>query len=151
MDRTDPRAGKHGDGGFGHHRQVDGDAVALLDALGLEQVGKAADVGMQFGIGDLAPLVAGLVRFPDDRDLIAARRQMTVQRVGGEVQATVGEPFDPEIGLVKAGFLDLGEGLDPVDPLGLVTPETFRVFDRTAVHVLIACIVDQRRLGPLCR
>jgi hypothetical protein len=41
---------------------------------------------------------------------------MAVEAVGREVERAVLEPADAEIGLVEAGVLDLGEGLDPVEP-----------------------------------
>ena len=43
MDGADARAGQHGVGGLGDHRHVDGDAVALLDAVLLQHIGEAAD------------------------------------------------------------------------------------------------------------
>ena len=42
--RPDAGAGQHGDGQLRDHRHVDGDAVALLHALGLEHVGELADL-----------------------------------------------------------------------------------------------------------
>src|ERR1700687_934859 len=53
MDRAHACAGQHGVGGFRDHRQVDRDAIALLDALALEHVGEAAHFGVQLPIGDL--------------------------------------------------------------------------------------------------
>jgi hypothetical protein len=51
--RADARAGQHGVGRLRDHRQVDGDAVALLDAVRLQHVGEAADLVVQFAIGDV--------------------------------------------------------------------------------------------------
>ena len=53
MDRADARAGQHGVGRLGDHRQVDRDAIALLGAQLLQRVGHAADFGVQLAIGDL--------------------------------------------------------------------------------------------------
>ena len=53
MNRADACAGQHRDGGLGDHRHIDGDPVALLRALGLHHIGKAADFLMQRGIGDV--------------------------------------------------------------------------------------------------
>jgi hypothetical protein len=47
MDRADARAGQHRIGRLGDHRHVDGDAVALLDAVLLQHVGEAADMLVQ--------------------------------------------------------------------------------------------------------
>ena len=41
MDRADARAGEHRIGRFRDHRHVDGDAVALLDAVLLQHIGEA--------------------------------------------------------------------------------------------------------------
>ena len=47
VDGADARAGEQGDGQLGRHAHVDGDAVALLNAEGLEGVGEALDFGVQ--------------------------------------------------------------------------------------------------------
>ena len=72
MHRADARAGQHRHRRVGHHRHVDGDAVALLDALRLEHIGEAADPLVQLRVGDLG-VGAGRVALPDDRRLVAAR------------------------------------------------------------------------------
>ena len=53
MNRADARAGEHRVGGLRDHRHVDGDAVALLDAVRLQHVGEAADFVVQLAIGDV--------------------------------------------------------------------------------------------------
>jgi hypothetical protein len=53
VDRAQPRAGQHRLQRLGHHRHVDDDAVALLDALGLQRPGERGDAVLQLGIGDL--------------------------------------------------------------------------------------------------
>jgi len=49
---TDAGADEHGDGQFGHHRHVQGDAVAGLDALALEHVGELANLAMQILVAE---------------------------------------------------------------------------------------------------
>ena len=49
---------------------------------------------MQFGKADMAGGGIGAVRLPDDRGLIAARRQMAVDAIGGDVQCAIFIPFD---------------------------------------------------------
>lgn len=44
MHSADARAGEHGVSGFRDHRQVDRDAVALLDAVLLQHIRHAADI-----------------------------------------------------------------------------------------------------------
>jgi hypothetical protein len=53
MDRADPRAGQHRIGGLGDHRQVEDDAVAFPHAQLLQDVGHAADLGVQLLVGDV--------------------------------------------------------------------------------------------------
>ncbi len=110
MDRADPGAGQHGVGRLGDHRQVDGDPVALLDAVRLQHIGHAADLGVGLGVGDLAA-VGRIVALPDDRDVVGAVRQVAVEAVGRDVQHPVGEPADAEVLAVEGDVLDLGEGL----------------------------------------
>ena len=59
MNGADARAGEHRVGRLGDHRQVDGDAVALLDAVRLQDVGEPADALVQLAIGDLLVAASG--------------------------------------------------------------------------------------------
>ena len=88
MDRADARAGEHRVGRLGDHRHVDGDAVALLDAVRLQHIGEAADILVQLAIGDVLAL-ARVVALPQDRGLVGARRQMPVDAVVGGVERAV--------------------------------------------------------------
>ena len=56
----------------------------------------------------------------------------------------VGEPFDVDMVIVEGRLLHRGERLDPVEALGLFTPEAVRVDDRLLVHGLIGGLVSQR-------
>ncbi len=93
MDRADPRAGEHGIGRLGDHRHIDRDRVALLDALRLQHIGETADMLVQFAIGDVARL-GRIVAFPDDRRLVAAGREMTIEAIHRDIGDAVLEPFD---------------------------------------------------------
>ena len=64
------------------HRHVDGDAVAFLDAARLQDVGEAADLGVQLLVGELL-VVLRIVAFPEDGGLVAAFGQMAVDAVVG--------------------------------------------------------------------
>ena len=144
MHGADARAGQHGVGGLGDHRQVDGDAVALLDAVGLEHVGELAHPLVQLAVGDLL-VVGGVVALPDDGDLVAARLQVPVDAVGRHVERAVLVPLDRDVVGRVGGVLDLGVGLDPVDALAHLAPEPVRVLDRALVHREILLVVD---VGP---
>src|SRR5205085_856957 len=112
-----------------------GDAVALLRAQRLQDVGEAADLGVEFAIGDL-PRYRGVVAFENDGDLVAALGEMAVEAVGGDVEGAVLEPLDRDR-RVEIGVLDPGEGTDPVYALRLGAPEGVRVLDRARVHRLV--------------
>ncbi|MOA12887.1 hypothetical protein D3C78_1329120 [compost metagenome] len=97
---------------------------------------------MQLAVGDVAAF-GRVIAFPDDRDLIAALGQMTVEAVVGNVQRAVGEPFDVDMVIVEGRLFHRGERLDPVEALGLLAPEAVRVDDRLLVHGLVGRLVGQ--------
>ena len=76
---------------------------------------------------------------------------MAVDAVIGGVQDAVLEPFDRDIARRVGGVLDLAEGLDPVDALGLLGPELVRVGDRGRVHLLVLGVVEEGALLPFRR
>ena len=80
MHRADARAGEHGVGRLRDHRHIDGDAVAFLDVAVAQHIGEAADLIVQFLVGDFLGFL-GVVAFPDDGGLVAARVQMPVDAV----------------------------------------------------------------------
>ena len=92
---ADTRAGEHRDREFWDHRHVEDDAVAFLDALGLEHVCELANFAMQFGVRD-DPRVAGLA-FPNDRGLVAACAavffKVPVEAVVTDVQLAADKPL----------------------------------------------------------
>ena len=69
---------------------------------------------------------------------------MPVEAVGGGVQRAVRVPFDVKVRRVIGYVADLAVGLDPVDPLPVLCPESVRIGNRRGIHVEIALIVDQR-------
>jgi hypothetical protein len=150
MDRADPRAGEHRIGGFRDHRQVDGDAVALLDVSGAQDVGHPADLVMQLLVGDV-PGLRGVVALPDDRGLVAALVQMPVDAVMGDVEHAVLEPFDRDAAGRERPVVDLVRRLHPVEALGLFGPEAGGIADRTGVHFLVFGLIDPGALRPIRR
>ena len=99
MHRADPRTGKHGHGGLGDHRHIDGDPVTLLCPFGLQHVGKLAHFFVELGIADMAG-IGRVVAFPDDRGLRPAGGEMPVKAVGGGIQRAVRIPADVKVALV---------------------------------------------------
>ena len=78
MNRTNPCAGEHRVCGLGDHRQIDRDAVTLLDAAALEHVGETAHPAVQLWVGD-ALVVLGVVTFPDNGDPMASLRELRIR------------------------------------------------------------------------
>jgi hypothetical protein len=119
---TDTGTGLHRDDALDGHRQVDDDAVTLLDALALQRVGKLADAIEEILVGDLGNVA--LVTFEDQRDLVAeALVDLTIETVVRNVQLAIGKPLEERcIALVE----NLGEGRLPIDQLlRPLAPETF--------------------------
>ncbi|MCY1359523.1 hypothetical protein D9M69_460990 [compost metagenome] len=143
VNRADPGTGQHGDHGFGDHRHIDSHHVAAVHILATQGVGELAHLLVQFAVSDVAAF-GRVIALPDDRDLIAALGQMTVQAVVGNVQGAVGEPFDVDMVIVEGSLLHRGERLDPVEALGLLAPEAIRVDDGLLVHRLVGRLVSQR-------
>ncbi len=150
----DAGAGKHGNGQFRHHGQVQGHAVALFDAHFLQCVGKLADLGVQHLVGvDLHFLIR--LPLPDDGGLVpAAVFQMLVQAVVGDIQLAALEPVD--LRLVEIVIKNGVPRLEPVHQLfRTLCPKAFRVFISTfgerlkLVHAANVGIVVLGRLEEL--
>ena len=153
VNRADARAREHRHGGLGNHRQVDRDAIALLHAEAAQRVGELADALVQLAIGDARRLVR-IVAFVDERGLVAARRQVTVEAVVGDVELAVVEPADAEIAFVEADVLDLRVGLHPVEAAAHAPPERLRVAHRFGVGLLVVLLAVTglaRRTAPALR
>ena len=143
MDGADTGAGLHRDDAFDAHRQVDDDAIALLDATRLERIGELADLGQQLLIGDLGD--GTVVRFEDDGNLVAeAGFDVAVEAVVRDVQLAIGKPLEERrVRLVE----HLGERLLPADMLtGQAGPVTGVVFFGLIAQRLVGIHAGDRRL-----
>ena len=96
MNRADAGASEHRVGRLGNHGQIDGDAVALLDAVALQNVGEMSDMVGKLGIGDVLRF-RRIVALPDDRGLFGALGQMAVDAIVRDVGHSVLEPFDRDV------------------------------------------------------
>ena len=148
MHRADPRTGQHGVGGLGDHGQIQGDPVALFGPMRLQHIGHAAHLGVQFAEGDVAA-VGGIVAFPDDRRLVLAVGQVTVDAIGRDVQDAILKPANAEIFLVEGNVLDPGRRGDPVQTLGLFGPEGVGRLARGDPRRLIRLPVHMGLFGPV--
>ncbi len=111
-------AGEHGDGQFGHHAHVNGNAIALGDAERAQSVGEAIDFALEHAVGEHAR-IAGLA-FPDDGGFVtAAGMRVAIDAVVRDVQLAAGEPFRPRSIPLEHIF----PRLKPVEVPGLGGPE----------------------------
>ena len=95
--RADPGAGEHGDGRFGNRRQIDDDAVALVDLVSLQDIGEAANFVMKLLVSE-RPFLARLA-LPDDGRFVSSRAgQMSIQTVFRNID------FPPTNHLAKGAF-----------------------------------------------
>src|SRR5262249_52597772 len=150
MDGADSGAGEHGNRRLGNHRQVNSDAIAFLDAARLQHIGEAGDFSVQLLVGKRF-VVLRIIALPQDGGVVTALGKMAVDAVMADVQRAVLEPFDRHVAGVIGGVLDLAERLDPVDALGLLTPETVRILDRARVHFLVLGFVHVGAFPPIGR
>ena len=145
--RTDAGAGEHGDGQFGSHAHVDGNAVAFLNAEGLENVGKFLDFAMELLIGERADF-AGLA-FPDDGGFVlTSGLHVAIEAVVGEIDFSASKPLGP-------GTVPLQNSVPLVEPMQLfsyASPELLRLLDRLTVDVLVIFgALDVRVLAEVFR
>ena len=60
---------------------------------------------------------------------------MAIEAVVGDVELAVGEPFRVR----EIPFEDFRGSLEPLDPLGLLTPEFFGVGQGALIHLSVVC------------
>ncbi len=135
--RADACAGEHRDGELRAHAHVNGDAVALLDSERLEDVGELLYLFEELGVGELADFGLSFedgFALPEQGDLVrAVAVSVAVDAVVREVELAAGEPFGVGAGAVEHFF----PGSEPVEFGSGLGPETFRVIDGAAVHLLV--------------
>ncbi len=81
---------------------------------------------MKFAVSDAA-LLRWIIPFPDDRDIILARGQMTIKTISRDVQFAIFEPFDAKIGFIKAGVLHPRKRFNPIDAVCFAAPKCLRI------------------------
>lgn len=130
VDGADAHAGEHGEGGLGDHGHVDEDAVALADAEFDEAGGHAFDFALELGVA-VDAFLPDFGGDPDEGVGVGALRSVAVDGVVAEVGLATDEPA----GEGRPAVVEhLVERAVPVDQLGLLGPESRRVFDRAAVE-----------------
>lgn len=133
---------------FRNHRHVNRDTVTFHHAVLLQHIGEAANVFVQFAIGDL--LVEGrVVALPDNRYLVAVVSQMPVDAIVGDIGLAVFKPLDRNVA-IKGRVFYLRIGLRPFNWLSVLSPELVRVLDTFPIPALIPFPINKRsRLNGL--
>src|SRR5471030_859505 len=151
MDCAEPRAGQHREQGFGDHRQIDQDTLALANAERAHDGGHAIHFGVQLGIG-VAPLDARFRRYIHQRVLLSTRGKMPVDSVVAKIGLAADKPSRKRwIAAIK----HLLERRFPMDAPRLFAPERFWFFNRTAMSFTISrhsnpCLVAERLPPESC-
>ena len=120
---ADARAGLHRDHHLDRHRHVDKDAVAFVDAMGLQRVRKLAHLVVQILVADARDLA--VVGLENDGDLVRLGFQVAIKAIVGGVQLTVVKPFEKW----SVRFVEhLGESFVPQQVfLGEPSPEALEI------------------------
>ena len=147
---ADARAGQHCDGQLRHHRQVDGNPVALLHAQAFQPVGELAHLPVQIPVGIDLPVAR--LALPDDGGLVLARPvEMAVNAVVGYIELPAQEP------LGKGGVRPVQHripGAEPVQLPGKPRPEPLRILARRLINAGVGDVgaggkLRRRRVGAV--
>jgi hypothetical protein len=132
VDHADARAGQHGHDLLGNLREINRDAVALLQAQLLEGVGAAIHLAIELPVGEDA--LGIVLADPDDGDFVfPSVFDMAIEAVIGNVAGGADKPFGERV----VPFQDFAPGGKPVEFLGDSVPEGFRVGDRLFIFGLV--------------
>src|SRR5260221_14512341 len=98
MNRADARASQHGDRSFRHHGQVDKNAIALLNAIAFEDIGKLTDIVVQLFVSKGAFFAwfagTGGLALPNQGSLVGGgRSEVAVKAVVTDIEPATTEPF----------------------------------------------------------
>ena len=133
VDSAQSHAGEHGKDGFGNHRHVDQHDITLADTEIAQHGGAAHHLLVQFGVC-VSLLSAGLGRDIHQRLLVAAHRQMAIDRVVAKIG------FAPDKPARKRRIVILEDTIKrfvPIDELCLFRPEIITVFNGSTVELLV--------------
>ena len=136
---ADAGAGQHGNGELGNHGQVDLNPVALLDALGLQNVGELADFLMHLLVSQCTAL-RGFIAFPLNGNLVGPCLQVFVEAVIGHIEFSAFKilQINGALADIKVIILDFVPFFEPFHILaGNLGPEAVRVFNRPLPELVI--------------
>ena len=127
-----PCAGEHRHSCLRHHRHVDDNPVAFLDAIAAQHGCQRNDIVFQFFIADRA-LIAGDWAVINDRCLIGSPTfDMAVNAIVTGIECAIGVPATIGALIVEEGFRRFFE---PVDPTCRLHPKRFRIGLPAFVHI----------------
>ena len=133
--RANARTGEHADRRLRHHRHIEHDTVALLDAEVAQDPSQYLGLALERAIGERA-LLPGQRQIVDDRRLLAAAlHHVAVDGVPAGVADAADEPAPVDAGI---GIEHPLRRLDPVDLLRGFAPKPFRVVLRVGIDLVIA-------------
>ena len=134
MNGADARAGEHGEHRLRHHRHIEDDAVAFADAEVAQHGAEQLHLGEHAAVGEGLRRIGdgGIV---DQRHLVVARGDVAVERVVAGVDDAIGKPAAVEPLRLVEDFFRL---FVPVDGLGRLAPEAFRIALPARVDVGVA-------------
>ena len=132
--RADARASEHADRRFWHHRHIEHDTVALLDAEVTQDRGQHLGLDLERAIGERA-LLPGQRQIVDDcRLLAAALHHVAVDGVPAGVADAADEPAPVDAGI---GIEHPLRRLDPIDLLRGFAPKPLRVALPAGIDLVI--------------
>jgi hypothetical protein len=109
--------------------RVNRDRIAFRHAVTLQHICKSADVSVQLAICNKLRFVR-IIPFPNDCDLIGARRKMAVNAIHRHIGGTILEPLDENLAGIEARILHRRVRFKPIDPLALRRPKSVWRRDR---------------------
>ena len=125
MDGADARARQHRDRQLGNERHVERDAIALLDAERLQDVGELAHLPEEIEVRQRAPIAR--LALPDKRRLVAAPgAHVAIETIGADVELAADKP----LGVRRVPLEHFRPRLNPLELLRKVFPEAFRILPR---------------------
>jgi len=74
--------------------------------------------------------------------LVAARGDVAVNTVGGDIEGAVFKPFDIDVARLKRDVFHFGKRLDPINALAMFAPEPVGVTHRGGIHFIVFGSVD---------
>ena len=128
---ADACACQHGVDRFENHGQVDGNPIALTDAVVAKNIGQSTNFALKFAIGD-ALAFAGRIRLPNQCNLVAPLGNMPVHAIVAGIEPAVQEPS--HLAVFKIAVADLAKRMEPrqgikgaLPPEGVGIRQAFRV------------------------